>query len=76
MRWLQLSPGVPKGWLRGDCLDRDKVLASVSLWTRAWVPRGGHVHLDPPASLAEVDGGMGGSCGRKGEDVGAWEPGS
>ena len=49
MRWLQLSPGVPKlGWLHGDDLDGKKVLASVSLWTSAWVPRGEHVDLDHP----------------------------
>lgn len=49
MRRLQLSPGVPKlGWLHGEDLDRNKVLASVSLWTSAWVPRGGHVDLDHP----------------------------
>lgn len=48
MRQLQLSPGVLKGWLRGDGMDRNKVLASVSLWTSAWVPRGGRVDLDHP----------------------------
>lgn len=38
-------------------------------------PQGRACRLGPPASLAEVDGGLGGSCRGKGEDVGAWEPG-
>lgn len=76
MRRLQLSPGVPKlGWLHGDDLDGNKVLASVTV-DQCLGPQGRTCRPGPPASLAEADGGMGGSCGGKGEEVGACKPGS